>query len=295
MLKKSVYLFFFMLSVILFFSGRAYSQKNSLRLEKEKNFFIVKHDSKILGKEKTFRIFLPENRAGVSQFPVLYVLHGVFCHSDAWPEQTEIDNLALDYEMILVFPDAENSWYLDSPLKPDMQYESYIIQELIPLIEQTFPAKPGKPSRASMGASMGGHGAITLAAKYPDIFCSVSSFFGILKLTDAIAIKSNLVGPFLTELLGPYQTNRKRWQANSAYELAENFLNQEIAILFDCGMNDVTPAKKNNRDFHRRLSELGIPHIWKERYGGHTSDFLNANLKEHLDFHWENLNRKATK
>jgi len=286
---KSVSIFFFV--VILIFYGRAHSQSDRLSREKEKNLWVVKHDSKILGKEKTFRIFLPQTNDAQLRFPVLYVLHGVFCHSDAWPDQTEIDALALDYSMILVFPDAENSWYLDSPLKPDMQYESYIIKELVPLIDRSFPTQPGQQSRAAMGASMGGHGAITLAAKHPDLFCSISSFFGILKLTDEMAIKSNLIGPFLTELLGPYKNNRKRWQANSACELADNFLSKNIAIFIDCGINDVTPAKQNNRDFHRRLTDLGIPHVWKERYGGHTSDFLNTNLKEHLDFHWKNLTR----
>ncbi len=291
MVKKSAKILSLMFFVILFSSEGSLAQKAILQIEKQKKVLVVTHNSQVLGKEKTFRIFLPEASHGDSLFPVLYVLHGVLCHSEAWPEQTEIDDLANDYQMILVFPDGENSWYIDSPLKSDMQYESYIIKELIPFIEHNFPARPGRKSRAIIGASMGGHGAITLAAKYPDLFCSVSSFFGILKLSDERTIKSNLVGPFLTELLGPYNKNKKRWRANSAYELAENFINKDIAIFIDWGINDVTPAKQNNHDFHHRLNELGIPHLWKERYGGHTSDFLNMHLKEHLDFHWENLNQ----
>jgi S-formylglutathione hydrolase FrmB len=187
----------------------------------------------------------------------------------------------------LVFPDGENSWYLNSPLKSEMQYESYFIDELIPFIEQTFPAKKNKNSRAIMGASMGGHGAMMLAAKYPDLFWSVSSFFGITKLTDKVSLESNLVGPFLTELLGNLDQNLKIWEANSAYELAENFSNKAINIFFDCGRDDETPALVNNMEFHKRLNELKIPHIWKERAGGHTKEYLNENLKEHMDFHWQ--------
>lgn len=289
--KKSANILLLMFCSLWFIFDGAYAQKGILHIEQEKNLYVVTHSSEVLGKEKTFRIFLPQKSGSDSLFPVLYVLHGVLCHSEAWPEQTEIEDLAPDYRMILVFPDAENSWYVDSPRKPDMQYESYVIKELIPFIEQNFPARTERLSRAIMGASMGGHGAITLAAKHPDLFCSVSSFFGILKLTDDRSIKSNLVRPYLTELLGPYKKNRKLWQANSAYELAENFLDKDIALLLDCAINDVTPAKPNNQDFHRRLSELKIPHTWRERYGGHTSDFLNTHLKEHLDFHWKNLNK----
>ncbi|RPI03362.1 MAG: esterase family protein, partial [Calditrichaeota bacterium] len=274
---------------------RLYAQTGHLKFEREKNLLVVRHVSEILGGEKLFRIFVPENRRGEFTFPVLYVLHGVLCHSEAWPDQTQIEDLAEQYEMILVFPDGGNSWYIDSPLKPDMQYESYIIKELIPLIERSFPAKSGKYARAIMGASMGGHGAMTLTAKYPEMFCSASSFFGILKLTDEIDIKSNLVGPFLTELLGPYKKNKKLWQANSAYELAGKLKNSGVHIFLDCGSHDVTPAMQNNLDYHDRLVELGIPHTWSLRYGGHTSDFINENLKEHLDFHWQNFKQASGK
>lgn len=288
--RKTIYLV--AVWVTIFLTDGLFSQSTALEITPERNLWIVRHFSRVLKEDKVFRIYLPKGRSAEERFPVLYVLHGVFCHSEAWPEQTEIDEMAENYEMILVFPDADNSWYLDSPRKPNMQYESYIIKELIPLIEANFPAKVGKANRAIMGASMGGHGAVTLAAKYPHLFCSVSSFFGILKLTDEESIKSNLVGPFLTDLLGPYKKNKKLWQANSAYELAERLKNQDIAIYINWGSTDLTPAKKNSIDFHRRLLELGIPHKWKEEYGGHTADFLNSGLKEHLDFHYKNLTKR---
>jgi len=273
--------------MLLIYSESSFSQNSNLNITQEANLLVVKHYSEILEKEKTFRIYVPKRREGNPLFPVLYVLHGVLCNSDAWPEQTSIDEIADNYKMILVFPDGENSWYLNSPIKSEMQYESYIIKELIPIIEKTFPARDDKYGRAIMGASMGGHGAITLAEKYPDLFCSVSSFFGILKLTDEITINSNIVGPFLNELLGPYQVSQKLWEANSAYELTEKFLNKDIAIFIDCGKDDETPAILTNRKFHQRLTDLGIYHIWKEKEGAHTKDFLNENLREHMDFHWQ--------
>lgn len=207
--KKSANILLLMFFSLWFIFDGAYAQKGILHIEQEKNLSVVTHHSEVLGKDKIFRIFLPQKSDSHSLFPVLYVLHGVLCHSEAWPEQTEIEDLASGYKMILVFPDGDNGWYLDSPLKADMQYESYIIKELIPFIERNFPARSGRDSRAIMGASMGGHGAITLAAKHPDLFCSASSFFGILKLTDERSIKSNLIGPYLTELLGPYQKNKQ--------------------------------------------------------------------------------------
>ncbi len=275
--------------VILFISLLVYyplqAQKDQLFIFKEPRLLVIQHHSSILGKDKVFRIFLPEKREPEQLFPVLYVLHGAGCNSSAWPDQTQIDEMAANYAMILVFPDGETSWYLDHPQIPDLKYESYIIKELIPLIESTFPARSDKPGRAIMGASMGGHGAMILAEKHPDLFCSVSSFFGILAVTAEIEA--------IAPLLGPYQKDRNFLKANSAYELARNFSGQNIPILFDCGREDQTSALTANREFHRQLKELGIPHIWNEREGGHTADFLNTQLKEHLDFHWKNFTQKT--
>jgi len=275
--------------VILFISLLVYyplqAQKDQLFIYKEPRLLVIQHHSSILGKDKVFRIFLPENREPEQLFPVLYVLHGAGCNSSAWPDQTQIDEMAANYAMILVFPDGETSWYLDHPQIPDMKYESYIIKELIPLIESTFPARNDKPGRAIMGASMGGYGAMMFAARYPEQFCSVSSFFGILTITGEIEA--------IAALLGPYQNDRDFLKKNSPFELASNYLNQELAILFDCGSEDQTSALIASRTFHQRLNELAIPHIWQENPGGHTADFLNAQLKEHLDFHWKNFTQKT--
>ena len=254
---------------------------------KENDVLVVTHFSKVLGKEKTFRIYIPDKQKPNELFPILYVLHGAYCDSSAWIEQTKIEELAEDYRMILVFPDGEQfGWYVDSPYEKDSQYEAYIIKELIPLIDNKFPTIAKREGRSIMGASMGGHGAMTLAEKHPELFCSVSSFFGILKLTNH-PDKWNIA-----EKLGLYEENKMLWEENSAYEQAEKLKGKDIKIFFDCGKDDTeTGAIFDNRAFDQRLTELSIPHIWKEKEGGHNAEFLNQNLKEHLDFHWNIMKR----
>lgn len=271
--------------VILFLSQSGYhalhAQQGHLFIGREDNLFVIRHQSAILDQAKTFRVYLPENKKPDQLFPVLYVLHGAGCTSSAWPEQTRIDEMAIDYEMMLIFPDGETSWYLDHPQQTAMRYESYLVQELLPLIEKTFPARRDRSGRAIMGASMGGYGAMMFAAKYPEQFCSVSSFFGILTITGEIEA--------IAALLGPYQNDRDFLKKNSPFELASHYINQELAILFDCGSEDQTSALIAGRTFHERLNELAIPHIWQENPGGHTAEYLNSHLKEHLDFHWKNF------
>ena len=51
--------------------------------------------------------------------------------------------------------------------------ESYVTSELIDLIDNAFPTTK---TRSVFGHSMGGHGALTLALRHPELFRSVSAF-----------------------------------------------------------------------------------------------------------------------
>jgi len=85
-------------------------------------------------------------------------------------------------EMILVFPDCftryGGSQYLNSPAVGD--YESYVLEEVLPLVDETFRTKTDRRFRGVMGKSSGGFGAITLAMKHPDIFSAVACHSGDL-------------------------------------------------------------------------------------------------------------------
>jgi len=74
--------------------------------------------------------------------------------------------------MIFVFPDANNqlkgSIYLSSPTIGD--YETYITQEVVDLVDTTYRTIPDRNSRGGTGCSMGGDGSIYLALKYPGVF-----------------------------------------------------------------------------------------------------------------------------
>ncbi|MEQ8822006.1 MAG: alpha/beta hydrolase-fold protein [Sumerlaeia bacterium] len=244
---------------------------------------IINHYSPALQREQTFEVYLPASATDEKPMPVLYVLHGAWGSNRDWPSQTDIIERAADYRLILVFPDGgEFGWYLDSPIEKDSQYESYMIGELIPLIDRMFPTTGTREGRGIMGLSMGGHGAMTLAAKHPDTFASASSLSGILNITNH-PDKWHMLGR-----LGSYEENTESWEDNSAWHLAPAFQDTDIALLFDSGTSD-TAAIGDNRQFHDRLTDLGVPHIWREFPGGHTWDYWREHLPQHLNFHQANL------
>ncbi len=96
--------------------------------------------------------------AGAHAFPVVYMLNGYDGDCNQWLKGTpELPALADRYGMLMVLPSGMDSWYVDSPLRPDMQMASFITDELIPEIDRRYSTDTSR--RAITGLSMGGHGA----------------------------------------------------------------------------------------------------------------------------------------
>jgi len=81
---------------------------------------------------------------------------------------------------ILVLPDAMNRWggsqYLDS--EATGAYQSYLVEEILPLVDARFHSLPQAESRAVVGRSSGGFGALRLAMDRPGTFGAVASHAG---------------------------------------------------------------------------------------------------------------------
>ena len=93
--------------------------------------------------------------------------------------------------MIFVFPDANNSFggsqYLSSPTIGD--YETYITQELVDLVDATYRTIPDRNSRGITGCSMGGDGSMGLALKYPNVFSVAAPASGTYDYSGDLALK----------------------------------------------------------------------------------------------------------
>ena len=127
---------------------------------------------------RTYRVLLPPSYGtNDKRYPVVYVLHWYTGkdYSMVGPMLAPYMSLLREgkvQEMIFVFPDASNklggSQYLSSPTIGD--YEAYITQELVELVDATYRTMPDRNSRGVTGCSMGGDGSIYLALKYPGVF-----------------------------------------------------------------------------------------------------------------------------
>jgi len=256
----------------------------------EKNLRIVTHESHYLKKSVSFYIYLPRDYQTTQKcFPVLYLLHGAYgCYRD-WVEKTDVADLADQFDFIIVFPDGNPfGWYVDSPIDSASQYESYIVKELIPYVDRHFRTRKDRWYRGICGLSMGGHGAISLAEKYPGLFASASSLSGVMDITQ------HPNQWHIADRLGPYSEFPNRWKANSCYYLAPKLKNAHIALLFDVGRSDFSYPE--NVRFHLRLDSLGVKHVFEVYDGTHNWQYWGSHITEHLAFYnkcFQEKNRSA--
>ena len=197
------------------------------------------------------------------QYAVLYLRHGYSGTYDNWiKKKPELQDLATEHSVIIVCPDGQDSWYVDSPIDPSMQFETYITQELVSYIDNHYRTIADPKFRAITGLSMGGHGAMSLGLKHPDIYWQCGSMSGGLDIV-----------PFpgkwkIKERLGVYDENQESWKAHSVQGIVENLESTDQRIIFDCGVKDF--MYEVNEALHKTLVEKKIDHDYISRPGNHS-------------------------
>ena len=210
-------------------------------------------------------------------FPVVYLLHGWSGSYKDWPAHIDLRPLADHYGFILVCPDGGyDSWYLDSPVDSTNRYETHIIKEVIPFVDARYRTVQEKTGRAITGLSMGGHGALYLALRHPQLFFAASSMSGGVDLT----FWPQKWGK--AKWLGPFQKFPDRWKKNSVVNMIRAFKTGRLAIMIDCGVDDF--FINSNRTLHKKLINAKVPHDYVERPGKHSWAYWTNALEYHLLF-----------
>lgn len=158
------------------------------------------HDAQTLGVPMRFSAFVPKCDP-TERMPVVMFLSGLTCTEQNATTKAGFQQVASDLGIIVVCPDTSPrgegvaddpaydlgqgaGFYLNAtqdPWRPHFQMESYICEELLALIDDAFPTRPGVVGIT--GHSMGGHGALTLALRHPEKFRSVSAISPVVAPT----------------------------------------------------------------------------------------------------------------
>jgi len=137
-----------------------------------------------LGRVKHFRVLLPQDYTTEKRFPALVLLHGFTGNYRNWLEDSKIGDEVRGLPLILVFPDAENSWYVNQVRRPAEKFEDYIVRDVLGRVRQKYGIDT---TRIGVGGlSMGGYGAIILGLRHPDVFSFVAGLSASLDLPEGI-------------------------------------------------------------------------------------------------------------
>ena len=253
------------------------------------------HDSDVTGTRMQLSVYLPP-AARTEAVPVVYYLSGLTCTEENFTVKAGAQRMAADCGLIVVAPDTSPrgdgvanapdydlgqgaGFYVDSVMEPwskHFKMYSYITQELPALIAETFPVKEG--AAGIFGHSMGGHGALTLALRHPDLFKSVSAFAPIVAPSQVPWGRKAF-----SAYLGP---DEEAWRAHDACDLLRErkFATQ---ILVDQG--DADPFLEEQLQTWRLvavLKETGQSAKVRMQHGyDHSYHFIATFIDDHLRHH----------
>jgi S-formylglutathione hydrolase FrmB len=239
----------------------------------------VSLQSSLVGKALPYEVVLPRGYALITsrkRYPVLYLLHGWSGHPQGWLTETRLKEYVARHQVIVVLPEGDNGWYTDSATLPAERYESYILQELIPDVDNRFRTLRERNGRAVAGFSMGGYGAVKFGLKHPDLFAfsaSMSGAFDAPVRMDDYSIK---------QVFGAADNPART--SNDLFKLAGLLSTDEVAALpyfyFDCGTED--HWLETNRELSKLFSERKIAHEYRELPGGHDWKYWDRQVQEIL-------------
>ncbi len=259
--------------------------------------------SPALGREIAVRVLTPEGfDANADHLPVLWLLHGGFGSAADWTDVGNAEALTAGLPLIVVMPDAgTGGWYADwrnaTPEGPQ-GWETFHLGELRPFIESRYQTRTDRGGRAVAGLSMGGFGAMHYAARHPDLFGFAASFSGAVDIlhpgVSAVVSASPLAHDGTPgDIFGHRVLDEATWRAHNPVDLAEGLRTVEVQLRTGNGMPggehggtiDVQEigVSQATATLHRRLDELGIPHLYDDYGpGAHTWDYWRDDLEATL-------------
>lgn len=240
--------------------------------------------SAYLPKPDSVIVIVPD-AAKTQKCPTVYMLNGYDGDYRQWTKiRPDMGKYADLYGMVLVMPSGMDSWYWDAPLDPKMKMESFITKTLVPYIDKKYPTLANRDKRAVVGLSMGGHGAMWLAANHPDIFGSAAAISGGVD-----------VRPFpkrwkMSNWLGDKEKYPQNWESHTVANTVPKLKAGKINISLDCGSDDFFAGV--NENLHKALLAEKVPHDYTSRPGGHSFAYWKNAIIYQLLFFNEAFNRK---
>jgi len=209
-------------------------------------------------------LFVPRQADWARDLPIVILLHGVYGSHWGWALRGGAHRTAARLieaheipPMVLAMPSdglwGDGSGYL---AHPNQNFEHWIVEDVPSAVREVVPAATETSALFISGLSMGGFGALRLAAKYPEQFRAGGGHSSITHFDQHTQ--------FVEECLASYGCPA---DDRSVWETMVRNRDRLPPLRFDCGTQD--PLLDYNRELSEQLKGSGIPHLYEEFPGGH--------------------------
>lgn len=258
------------------------------------------HHSSVTNCTMRFAVYTPP-QAAFEPVPVLWYLSGLTCTWANVMEKSGIQNYAAQHGMMIIAPDTSPrgdaiadadtydlgqgaGFYLtatEAPWAPHYRMDEYITVDLQWLISEHFP-KADLSRQGVTGHSMGGHGAMTLHLKNPDVFKSCSAFAPIV---------SPMQVPWGQKALSAYLgEDTSQWAAFDSTQLVQSKASSADILIDQGDADQFLPEQLDATAFLEAAAQAGQKVTYRSQPGyDHSYYFVASFIGEHVAHHAEAL------
>lgn len=255
----------------------------------------ARHHSAATGTPMRLSIFMPGEVEG--PVPYLIWLSGLTCTEDNFTTKAGAYAFAAQAGVAIVAPDTSPrgegvaddpaydlgqgaGFYVDAtqaPWAPHFAMETYVVRDLIEVVEAGFELDASR--RGIFGHSMGGHGALTLALRHPELFKTVSAFAPISSPTRC---------PWGQKALGAYLGgDEAAWAEHDAALLLAAGKGRGRHILVDQGGADNFLEEQLRPGLLEEAARQGGADLTLRMQAGydHSYFFISSFIGDHVAWH----------
>ncbi|MFF2385717.1 alpha/beta hydrolase [Streptomyces sp. NPDC058108] len=254
--------------------------------------------SPALGRVKRASVLVPRTcTAEGRDVPALYLLHGFGGSRTTWLTGTRLTEHLTGLELLVVLPESGRRWFIND--HRGFRYEDYLVDELIPFVDDRYAVHLRQGVRGIGGFSMGGAAALMQALRHPGLFDLVLSHAGAFGAPSRIGDPYTGLRHAKDTAIPSTQAHERVWgppgsAVRGRYNLPTLLAHHDgggLSVYADVGVDDYPRILRMNREAARKLAAAGIETAFCERPGGHDLAFLDRALPHSLSFAATRLKR----
>ena len=225
---------------------------------------------------------MPENPNYARPPKLLMLLNGYTHNNLEWLVHTGVFDLALMYNLALLFPSGENGFYTNWEGCND-QFADFVGNELIDFAVRTFGLPAGREDHFVMGLSMGGFGALHTGLAYPQNFSKIAALSSALVVHEVAGGKPGFVNAggdyaYYRRIFG--DLDKVLTSPANPEQLVLDILSEGKTVpelYLACGTEDF--LLEPNRQFKAFLDAHGVPAKYTEGHGVHDYAYWNQHVE----------------